>query len=210
SPGWDAEDHPQSVKTGRTNDEVKAARDAIWMSQAPAALAEVDLSAATEAPLPTFIAPMLATLATHPFDSPDWLFEIKWDGYRVQAIVNEGSVRTLTRNGNDAAHYFPGLLSPVSWIWANSAVVDGEVVALDPDGAPSFELLQQRISGVPAVAEAPLVYMAFDLLYLDGQSLVKVPLVDRKRLLQGVLREHGRVRYASHIDGEGRTFFDAA
>ena len=210
SPGWDAEDHPQSVKTGRTNDEVKAARDAIWMSQAPAALAEVDLSAATEAPLPTFIAPMLATLGTHPFDSPDWLFEIKWDGYRVQAIVNEGSVRTLTRNGNDAAHYFPGLLSPVSWIWANTAVVDGEVVALDPDGAPSFELLQQRISGVPAVAEAPLVYMAFDLLYLDGQSLLKVPLVDRKRLLQGVLREHGRVRYASHIDGEGRTFFEAA
>ncbi len=210
SPGWDAEDHPQSVKTGRTNDEVKAARDAIWMSQAPAALAEVDLTAATEAPLPTFIEPMLATLGTHPFDSPDWLFEIKWDGYRVQAIVNEGSVRTLTRNGNDAAHYFPGLLSPVSWIWANSAVVDGEVVALDPDGAPSFELLQQRISGVPEVADAPLVYMAFDLLYLDGQSLLKVPLVDRKRLLQGVLREHGRVRYASHIDGEGRTFFEAA
>ena len=153
---------------------------------------------------------MLATLGTHAFDSPDWLFEVKWDGYRVQAIVSDGNVKTFTRNGNDAAHYFPGLLSPVTWLGATSAVVDGEVVALDPDGAPSFELLQQRISGVPEVADAPLVYMAFDLLYLDGRSLLKVPLEDRKRLLKSVLRDHARVRYASHVDGEGRTFFEAA
>ena len=153
---------------------------------------------------------MLATLGTHPFDSPDWLFEVKWDGYRVQAIVSDGAVRTFTRNGNDAAHYFPGLLSPVTWLAASSAVVDGEVVALDPHGAPSFELLQQRISGDPAVADAPLVYMAFDLLYLDGRSLLKVPLEDRKRLLRSVLRDHARVRYASHVEREGRTFFAAA
>ena len=153
---------------------------------------------------------MLATLGTNAFDSPDWLFEIKWDGYRVQAIVSDGAVKTFTRNGNDAAHYFPGLLSPVTWLGATSAVVDGEVVALDPDGAPSFELLQQRISGVPEVADAPLVYMAFDLLYLDGRSLLKVPLEDRKRLLKSVLRDHARVRYASHVEGEGKTFFAAA
>ncbi|HEX7474015.1 MAG TPA: DNA ligase D [Candidatus Limnocylindrales bacterium] len=210
APGWDAEDHPQSVKTGRTNDEVKEARDALWLSAAPAAIAEVDLAAAVDAPLPGFIEPMLATLATHPFDSPDWLFEVKWDGYRVQASVNDGAVKTFTRNGNDAAHYFPGLLSPVTWLGATSAVVDGEVVALDPEGAPSFELLQQRISGDPTVADAPLVYMAFDLLYLDGRSLLKVPLEDRKRLLKSVLRDHARVRYASHVEGEGRTFFEVA
>ena len=85
--GWDAEDHPQSVKTGRTNDEVKANRDAIWISGAPAAAAEIDLAGAVTAPLPQHIEPMLATLATKPFTDPDWLFEIKWDGYRVQAIV---------------------------------------------------------------------------------------------------------------------------
>ena len=210
APGWDAEDHPRSVKTGRTNDEVKTARDALWVSEAPAAIAEVDLTAAVDAPLPGFIEPMLATLVTQPFDSPDWLFEVKWDGYRVQAIVNDGDVKTFTRNGNDAGHYFPGLLSPVTWLGATSAVLDGEVVALDPDGAPVFELLQQRISGDPEVADRPLVYMAFDLLYLDGRSLLKVPLEDRKRLLKSVLRDHGRVRYASHVEGDGKTFFAAA
>jgi bifunctional non-homologous end joining protein LigD len=208
--GWDAEDYPRSVKTGRTNDEVKADRDALWVSHAPAAQAEVDLSAAVEAPLPRFVEPMLATLASRPFDSPDWLFEVKWDGYRVQAIVREGSVRTFTRSGKDAGAYFPDLLAPPSWIAATTAVVDGEVVALDPDGAPSFELLQRRIGGDPAAAAAPLVYMAFDLLYLDGRSLLRVGLEDRKRLLGSVLREGDRVRYAAHVVADGRAFFAAA
>jgi bifunctional non-homologous end joining protein LigD len=208
--GFDVEDYPQSVKTGRTNDEVKENRDAVWISSAPAGQAEVDLSAAVEAPLPSFIEPMNATLATHPFDSPDWLFEIKWDGYRVEAIVRDGTVRMLTRRGNDAAHYFPGLLSPPTWINAETSIVDGEVVALDDDGVPHFELLQRRISGDKEVASAPLVYMAFDLLYLDGRLLLKVPLEDRKRLLRSVLRDQPRVQYASHIEAEGRAFFEAA
>jgi bifunctional non-homologous end joining protein LigD len=157
-----------------------------------------------------FIEPMNATLATHPFDSPDWLFEVKWDGYRVEAIVQDGTVRMLTRRGNDAARYFPGLLSPPTWINAESAIVDGEVVALDEEGVPRFELLQQRISGVTEVASAPVVYMAFDLLYLDGRSLLRVPLEDRKRLLKSVLRAQPRVQFASHIEGEGKTFFEVA
>ncbi len=208
--GWDPEDYPQSVKSGRTNDEVKENRDALWLSATPAAQAEVDLSAAVEAPLPAFIEPMNASLATHPFDSPDWLFEVKWDGYRVEAIVRDGTVKMLTRRGNDAARYFPGLLSPPTWINAETAIVDGEVVALDEEGVPHFELLQQRISGVTEVAAAPVVYMAFDLLYLDGRSLLKVPLEDRKRLLKSVLRAQPRVQFASHIEGEGKTFFEVA
>ncbi len=209
-PGWDAEDHPRSVKAGRTNDEVKADRDALWISAAPSARAEIDLSRAVPAPLPAFVEPMLATLAERAFDSPDWLFEIKWDGYRVQAIVRDGTVRSVTRGGKDAATYFPGLLEPPSWIAAETAIVDGEVVALDADGAPSFELLQRRIAGDPAAGDAPLVYMAFDLLHLDGRSLLKVPLEDRKRLLRDVLRDHPRVRYASHVERDGRAFFAAA
>ncbi len=85
--GWDAEDFPQSVKTGRTNDEVKEARDAIWISQAPAAVAEIDLSGAKPARLPAFIPPMAATLTDRGFRDDDWLFEIKWDGYRIEAVV---------------------------------------------------------------------------------------------------------------------------
>src|SRR5256885_5848162 len=84
--GWDAEDHPQSVRTGRTNDEVKANRDAIWISEQPAASAEIDLAGAVERPMPDRIEPMAATLAGKAFTDPDWLFEIKWDGYRVEAV----------------------------------------------------------------------------------------------------------------------------
>src|SRR5262245_599865 len=109
--GWDAEQFPQSVKSGRTNDEVKANAPAIWQSSMPAGEAEIDLSKAREAPMPGFLEPMAATLATHGFRDEDWLFEVKWDGYRVEAIVRDGKVRLFTRRGNDAETYFPKLLS---------------------------------------------------------------------------------------------------
>jgi bifunctional non-homologous end joining protein LigD len=220
SPGWDAEELPQSVKTGRTNDEVRDRREALWMSDMPAAAAEIDLVGAVEAPLRGFITPMFATLATDAFDDPDWLFEVKWDGYRLQAIVEDGRVRTFTRRGGDGETYFPRLLSPPSWIAAGSAVIDGEVVATDEDGVPSFPLLQEVISGFrtgsrgsggrSAGPRPHLVYQAFDLLYLDGRSLLKVPLEDRKRLLRSVLRESNRVRFASHVEADGRAFHAAA
>jgi bifunctional non-homologous end joining protein LigD len=207
-PGWDAEDFPQSVKTGRTNDEVKENRDAIWISQAPAATAEIDLAGAKTAPLPQKIEPMLATLATKPFNDEDWLFEVKWDGFRVQAVVDAGKVRILTRNLNDAATYFPRLLgSPGRWIEADQAIIDGEVVAIDEDGRPDFSLLQTKLGDKEANG---LLYQAFDLLYLDGRSLLDVPLEDRKRLLRSVLKEHPRVRFASHVVGDGTAFFEAA
>jgi len=205
--GWDAEDHPQSVKTGRTNDEVKADRDAIWISKAPAAVAEIDLRAAVEAQLPGFIPPMAATLASDGFRDDDWLFEIKWDGYRVEAVVSNGAARIYTRNGNDAETYFPKLLTKASWIDAREAIVDGEVVAIGEDGRPDFSLLQEGTGG----ATTRFVYQAFDLLHLDGRSLLKVPLESRKQLLRSVLRaEDHRVRYADHVVGEGIAFLEAA
>ncbi|MEA2609326.1 MAG: bifunctional non-ous end joining protein LigD, partial [Chloroflexota bacterium] len=205
--GWDAEDYPQSVKTGRTNDDVKAARDAIWIGKAPAASAEIDLAGAVEAPLPKHIEPMLATLASKPFSDPDWLYEIKWDGFRVEAVVDNGKVRIWTRNLKEAETYFPSLLSTPSWIEARQAIVDGEVVALDEAGRPDFGLLQQRLGDRAA---GGLVYQAFDLLYLDGRTLLGVPLEDRKRLLKSVLRPHPRVRFAAHVEGEGKAFYEAA
>jgi bifunctional non-homologous end joining protein LigD len=211
--GWDAEDFPRSVKSGRTNDEVKANKDAIWISQAPAGQAEIDLTGARETRMPTQVEPMMATLATKPFDDPDWLYEIKWDGFRVQSVVRDGEVRLLTRNLKDAETYFGRLLSPPSWIDARQAIVDGEVVALDENGVPDFSLLQERISELRAGGRrtsGPLVYQAFDLLYYDGRSLVGVPLESRKRLLRTILREHPRVRFASHVDGAGLAFHAAA
>src|SRR5258705_5510031 len=222
-PGWDAEDHPQSVKTGRTNDEVKANRDAISISKQTAATAEIALAGAVAKPMPDRIEPMAATLAGKAFNDPDWLFEIKWDGYRVEAVVRDGKVKLWTRSLKDAETYFPNLLSPPTWINAREAIVDGEVVALDDEGRPDFSLLQERISerragsgrggagAAPPTSGGPLVYQAFDLLYLDGRSLLGVPLEDRKRLLAVVLRggDH-RVRFADHVIGEGVAFLDSA
>ncbi len=157
--------------------------------------------------MPANIEPMLATLATKPFSDDDWLYEIKWDGFRVQAVIADRKVKTWTRNLKDAATYFPRLLTPPSWIDASQAIVDGEVVALDDAGRPEFSLLQERLGDATAPG---LVYQAFDLLYLDGRSLLNVPLEDRKRLLQSVLRPHPRVRFAAHIVGEGLAFYEAA
>ena len=94
-----------------------------------------------------FIPPMLATLVAGPFDDPDFLYEIKWDGFRIEAVVDGGGVRLYTRGGQDGEAYFGAFLDPGTWIDARSATVDGEVVALGPDGEPDFALLQSRIKG---------------------------------------------------------------
>ena len=156
---------------------------------------------------PDFIPPMLATLVAAPFDDPDWLFEIKWDGFRVEAVIDAGSVRLFTRGGLDAAAtYFGDLLAPPDWIAATSAVVDGEVVALDGRGEPDFALLQARIRQ----GAGGFTYQAFDLLELDGETLLDRPLRERKSRLRSVLRDDPRVGYSGHVDGTGLAFFEAA
>ncbi|HVM31163.1 MAG TPA: DNA ligase D [Candidatus Limnocylindrales bacterium] len=212
-PGWNVDDHPRSVKSGRTNDEVLAGMPALWDSNAPAAEAEIDLSRAREGPLPAFIEPMKATAVDRAFSDDDWLFELKLDGYRVEAVVEAGIARLWTRNRQDAGTYFPDLAEmPPTWIRAESAIVDGEVVALDDEGNPSFALLQERAGPLrgrsPNPAAAPIAYYLFDLLYLDGRSLLEVPLEHRKRLLRSVLRDHPIVRFATHVDEDGESFHD--
>jgi bifunctional non-homologous end joining protein LigD len=216
--GWDAADHPRSVKTGRTNDEVRDGPTAAFAADPPKPLGEIDLSAARLEPMPEFVPPMRATLATEPFNDPDWLFEVKWDGYRVEAVVRDGQVHLWTRNRQDAARYFPDLIGPPTWIEAREAIVDGEVVALDEAGRPRFSLLQDR-SGIHVGRAAgtkrpgppaPVVFQAFDLIHLDGRSLLDVPLAERKRLLRSRLRDHPRVRYAGHVEADGEAFFRAA
>jgi bifunctional non-homologous end joining protein LigD len=226
--GWDAEDYPESVKTGRTNDEVRDGLPPRFEAEPPRADPAADLSAARTEPMPDFIPPMLATLADGAFDDPAWLFELKWDGYRVQAVVRDGQVRLWTRKRVDAATYFPDLAAETGWIAAREAIVDGEVVALDADGRPDFSLLQDRtgLRGLQGSARRPdraprhatpderraipLAYMVFDLLFLDGRSLLDVPLEQRKRALRGILLPHASVRYASHVITDGVDFTNAA
>ncbi len=216
--GWDAEEHPHSVKSGRTNDEVLTRVAPRFEGAPPAPVGEIDLAAAREESMPAFIPPMRATLATVPFSDPDWLFEVKWDGYRVQAVVSDGRAKLWTRNQQDAGRYFPDLVGAAPWIDASDAIVDGEVVALDDEGRPQFSLLQDRTgirTGRAAGSKrpgppAPIVYQAFDLLHLDGRSLLGVPLEDRKRLLRSRLREDPLVAYAGHVEVDGVAFFEAA
>ena len=222
-PGWDPEALPASVKTARTNDEVSASAPPREENPAPAPLPTLDPAASLPTPRPAFVDPMLATPGTAPFDGDDWLFEPKWDGYRVQAIVADGRVALRTRNRHDAGRYFPELLGPPTWLAAPEAIVDGEVVALDPEGRPDFGLLQARLGGgfsssdVTASPEAkaagkgaPLVFMAFDLPWCAGRSYLDVPLQERKEILRLVLREHPRVRYGGHVARDGIAFYAAA
>lgn len=151
--------------------------------------------------MPDFIPPMLATLVAGPFDDPAFLFEPKWDGFRVQAVIRDGAIRTWTRGGKDAAGYFGPFLAPPTWIAAAEAIVDGEVVALDAAGEPSFGALGEG---------GTLLYAVFDLLWLDGESLLDLPLIDRKTRLAGVLRDDPRVWLSEHVDGAGLAAYRAA
>jgi bifunctional non-homologous end joining protein LigD len=161
--------------------------------------------------MPAFIPPMLATLVAAPFDADDWTFEIKWDGFRVETVVVGGTARIWTRGQQDAAGYFGPFLDPADWIMADEAIVDGEVIALDDRGEPDFALLQARIKGKERVGETtPFVYQVFDLMWLDGRSLLGEPLEVRRKLLKDVLRPDARVRLSEDIAGEGLAFFRAA
>jgi bifunctional non-homologous end joining protein LigD len=161
--------------------------------------------------MPAFIPPMLATLVAAPFDDPDWQFEVKWDGFRVEAVVDGSDVRLWTRGQQDAERYFGSFLDPTTWISARRAIVDGEVIALDDRGEPDFALLQARIRGQGRIGTpTPFVYEVFDLLWLDDRSLLEEPLEDRRRLLGEVLRTDPRVRLSEDVTGAGVAFFEAA
>jgi bifunctional non-homologous end joining protein LigD len=210
--GWDPEAHPRSVKTGRTNDEVLAGVPAAERSAVGVAV--IAARAGIPAPMPGYIEPMTAVLGEAPFSHPDWLFEVKWDGYRVQAHIRDGRTALYTRRGRDAAAYFPELAGPPTWIEAREAIIDGEVVALNAAGEPDFGLLQaRRGAGVQGgrgnPATSGLTYAVFDLLYLDGRSLLNEPLETRKLLLRSVVRDTGSVQYASHVVGDGKDFYAA-
>ena len=171
---------------------------------------------AAQRPMPTMIQPMLATITDDSFDNPDWLFEIKWDGYRAIAFIDEGRLRLVSRNQNELTPQFAELAALPKFIRAERAILDGEIVALDDEGRPSFSLMQQRTGfqpgkrRVPGRSGVPIIYYAFDLLYLDGFDLRRVPLERRKELLQERIKPGDLVHYSDHFAEKGLDLFQAA
>ena len=164
-------------------------------------------------PLPD-IHPMMATLVREPFDDDRWIFEPKWDG--VRAIVTcDDQTFLVSRNLKDITHSYPELGRIHEQLVAVDAIVDGEIVAMS-EGRPSFEKLQSRINlqnprDIERATKAITVtYIAFDLLYLDGRSLLKEPLEERKRLLDEVVVKNPRIDVSTCIEGEGTALFEAA
>lgn len=206
------EDAATSVATGRTMKEIAAHADAEWRSGAPAEEALVrkkpapsptlKLDGARKAAFPA-MTPQLATLVDEAPAGDDWIHEIKYDGYRVLALVRGGKARLVTRRGNDWTARFSAVAEALAGL-ADTAVVDGEVVVLTANGASSFQALQNALGG----GGGEPLFQAFDLPYLDGMDLRGVPLLERKKALRALLaRGDGRtVRYSDHVAGRGAAF----
>ena len=174
-----------------------------------------DLPDGVKKSMPSVIHPMLATLSERAFDDPNWLFEIKWDGYRAIAFVENGKLRLMSRTQNDLTAQFGELKDLPKYVKARNAILDGEIVALDADGRSSFSLMQQR-TGIRKwgrrVASQPgiqVLYYAFDLLYAEGNDFRRAPLEQRKEALAMVVVPEGPLRLSEHFE-KGKALFEAA
>ncbi|HEV2249905.1 MAG TPA: DNA ligase D [Candidatus Limnocylindria bacterium] len=167
-------------------------------------------------PLARKIEPMLAITADEPFDSPQFTYEAKWDGVRTLAFVDGGEVRLQTRNLLDCTKQYPEAHAAAEALTGGyQAILDGEVVAFDADGVPSFQRLQPRMhlrdeGAVSRLRKSvPVVYEVFDLLYLDGEDLTRRPLRERRRKLEAALEPMGAIRLSEGFPGNGKALFKA-
>jgi len=157
--------------------------------------------------IPEFQSPQLATLVSDVPEGPDWLFEMKYDGYRGLAAVAGQGVRIYTRTGKDWTRQFGALVEPLSRLTKGTALIDGEICAFDADGRTDFSTLKDALSD-----GGPLVYFAFDLLELDGKDLTGLPLVERKAKLKtliGKIEKSSPIQFSDHVTGNGQKVFDA-
>ena len=199
----------QSVLSGLSVEDLKAGRtpaDAIRADLGRLGAEKREVRAET-APL------MLAETRDDPFSDPAWLFELKLDGYRLLAARIRGAPRLFSRNGNDLSACFPEVSRAVASLSMDGLVLDGEVVALDENGRPSFQRLQQRAKltrGIDirqAAVDTPVTYFAFDLLAADGFDVRTLALSARKELLRRLLPPAGAIRFLDHFEGEGELLY---
>lgn len=160
-----------------------------------------------EDPWPENVKPMLATTATRIFDDKDWIYEMKWDGYRTLAFVRDANVELRSRNGLSLGQKFPSIAGELETLGEN-AVLDGEVVYLDEQGYPRF----QKLQNYEDADRDRLFYYVFDLLYLNGYSTVGMPLIERKEVLRSLLSglDTDRIRYCDHVETLGTALYEKA
>lgn len=160
-------------------------------------------------PMPERVEPCLALLASKPPVGPGWAFEVKWDGYRV-AVHNDagGRLRILTRGGHDWRHRFPSIAAAAMALPADSFILDGEAVVLDQQGASDFGALQNALGGRGGQRHAGLAILyAFDLLYLDGKDLRRLPLDERRRELEELIGAGSpALRLSEEVVADGAAF----
>jgi len=200
------EDKPRSVKSGRTIEEVKAGKPPRKKPAAKALQASKPKTRKSRNPMPGFIEPQLATLRSNPPSGEEWVHEIKFDGYRIQAHISNGEVTLFTRKGLDWTSKFGGAISSaLASLDCQDAVIDGEIVVLSNEGIASFSALQAALSQNRTEV---MLYYAFDLLRLDGVDLRKKPLVERKEKLHGLIgaaMAGSPLHYSEHFSEPGQT-----
>jgi bifunctional non-homologous end joining protein LigD len=158
-------------------------------------------------PLPQFVAPMMASVIKEPFDHPDWIFETKLDGFRAIAVIDSaGKARIWSRNRLPLEPKFPMVLKAVNQLNLRSTILDGEIVALDPEGIPRFQLLQQWQKR----PTAPVVYVVFDLLWDNGRDLTGKSVIQRRERLQEIITPVAGIQAGGYIENRGKALFQLA
>jgi bifunctional non-homologous end joining protein LigD len=215
-------ERPESVKSGKTIEQLEKSKGARqWHTPTEKQLEKLDIKSGKKEPMPRRIGMMLATLVEEAFDSPQWLFEIKYDGVRALAYKNGQNIRLLSRNDLEMKDRFPEVREALEEMPLNQAIFDGEIVALDENGLSSFQRLQPRMHLTRAadvearMRDVPVHFVIFDLLYCNGYLLAEVPLWKRKEILQVILSNGnspsaGRLIYSDHVEERGKAFFRAA
>ena len=155
--------------------------------------------------VPGFVPAMMADSAKTPFDSPDWIFEIKLDGYRAITVFDSARKPYLwSRNGLALEAKFPVIAQAVSKLKLHSTILDGEVVAVDDNGVPRFQLLQ-RFQKQPT---APTLYYVFDVLWSEGSDLTGKPILERKQVLEHILKPVAGIQLGSYVEEHGKALFE--
>ena len=172
---------------------------------------DTDISSLLEkgkkASFPHDIKPMLATVVDKPFDDENWIYEIKWDGYRALAYLKNGRVDLRSRTNLSYNKKFEEIVEALEG-WKINALIDGEIIAVNEKGQPDFQTLQNFAKDGK---KANLQYYVFDVLWYDGKDYTQLPLIERKTILQSIMPEDQTIiKYSDHITGEGKAFFEAA